>query len=182
MRSFWSAFRMLPSRTVLTFNILPILRTSRFLPLFTRAARILQIELQAGGAGELARRARGTPRIANRLLRRVRDYAQVKSDGRITGDVANAALKMFEVDEIWLDIMDRQFLLTIIEKFDGGPVGINTIAVALSEDQDTIEDIFEPFLIQIGFLNRTPRGRCVTPLAYEHFGLAPTKGAQPDLF
>ena len=138
-----------------------------------RSARILTVETDDEGVHELARRSRGTPRIANRLLRRVRDYAQVKGDGRITGDVANAALKMFEVDEIGLDIMDRQLLLTIIEKFGGGPVGINTISVALSEDKDTIEDIFEPFLIQIGFLNRTPRGRMATSLAYKHFGKTP---------
>jgi Holliday junction DNA helicase RuvB len=146
-----------------------------------RSARILNVEADEEGARELSRRARGTPRIANRLLRRVRDYAQVKGDGRITGDVANAALKMFEVDEIGLDIMDRLLLLTIIEKFGGGPVGINTIAVALSEDKDTIEDIFEPFLIQIGFLNRTPSGRVVTPLAYAHLGKK-SHPYQPEVF
>ncbi len=146
-----------------------------------RSARILTVETDDEGVHELARRSRGTPRIANRLLRRVRDYAQVKGDGRITGDVANAALKMFEVDEIGLDIMDRQLLLTIIEKFGGGPVGINTIAVALSEDKETIEDIFEPFLIQIGFLNRTPSGRIATPRAYAHLGKKPHPH-QPEVF
>ena len=146
-----------------------------------RSARILTVETDDEGVHELARRSRGTPRIANRLLRRVRDYAQVKGDGRITGDVANAALKMFEVDEIGLDIMDRQLLLTIIEKFGGGPVGINTIAVALSEDKDTIEDIFEPFLIQIGFLNRTPSGRIATPRAYTHLGKK-QHPHQPEVF
>jgi Holliday junction DNA helicase RuvB len=147
-----------------------------------RSARILGITIEEDGATEIASRARGTPRIANRLLRRVRDFAEVKADGRITRKVACAALKMFEVDKLGLDIMDRQYLLTIIEKFGGGPVGINTIAVALSEDQDTIEDIFEPFLIQVGFVNRTPRGRVVTPKAYKHLGKSLDKKLQDEIF
>ncbi|MBN1901617.1 Holliday junction branch migration DNA helicase RuvB [Candidatus Sumerlaeota bacterium] len=135
-----------------------------------RSSRILKMECEEKGAMEIARRSRGTPRIANRLLHRVRDYAQVKGDGRIDARIAGAAMKMFEVDEIGLDMMDRQYLLTIMDKFDGGPVGLNTLGVALGEDTETIEDIFEPFLIQIGFLNRTPKGRVATPLAYKHFG------------
>ncbi|HRS00083.1 MAG TPA: Holliday junction branch migration DNA helicase RuvB, partial [Candidatus Sumerlaeia bacterium] len=123
-----------------------------------RTARILKVECDDDGGAEIAKRSRGTPRIANRLLRRVRDYTQVRGDGRINGDSARAALDMFEVDHIGLDVMDRQYLLTIMDKFGGGPVGVNTIAVSLGEDQETIEDIFEPYLIQIGFLNRTPRG------------------------
>src|SRR4029434_5506794 len=122
-------------------------------------------------AAEIARRARGTPRIANRLLRRVRDYAQVRADGKITLGVAQAALKLLEVDEHGFDEIDRRLLRTIIEKFGGGPVGLNTIAAALSEEKDAIEDIYEPFLIQIGFLDRTPRGRVATPRAYGYFGL-----------
>ena len=135
-----------------------------------RTARILKVECDDDGGAEIAKRSRGTPRIANRLLRRVRDYTQVRGDGRINGDSARAALDMFEVDHIGLDVMDRQYLLTIMDKFGGGPVGVNTIAVSLGEDQETIEDIFEPYLIQIGFLNRTPRGRVLTPHAYKHFG------------
>jgi len=142
-----------------------------------RSARILKVECDDEGGREIARRSRGTPRITNRLLHRVRDFAQVKGNGRIDGKTANAALKMFEVDEIGLDIMDRQYLLTILDKFGGGPVGLNTIGVALAEDTETIEDIFEPFLIQIGFLNRTPRGRVLTPLAYKHFGRKPPQSS-----
>jgi Holliday junction DNA helicase RuvB len=136
-----------------------------------RSARILSVPIADAAAGELARRSRGTPRIANRLLRRVRDYAQVRADGTITGDVALAALKMLEVDEHGFDEVDRRLLRTIIDKFGGGPVGINTIAAAISEEKDAIEDIYEPFLIQIGFLDRTPRGRVATPRAYNYFGL-----------
>jgi holliday junction DNA helicase RuvB len=123
-------------------------------------------------AAEIARRSRGTPRIANRLLRRVRDFAQVRADGTITTEVAHAALKLLEVDEHGFDEVDRKLLRTIIEKFGGGPVGINSIAAAISEEKDAIEDIYEPFLIQIGFLDRTPRGRVATPRAYGYFGLA----------
>ena len=136
-----------------------------------RSGRILSVPIDGAAAAEIARRARGTPRIANRLLRRVRDYAQVRADGRITLDVAQAALKLLEVDEHGFDEVDRRLLRTIIDKFGGGPVGLNTIAAAISEEKDAIEDIYEPFLIQIGFLDRTPRGRVATPLAYGYFGL-----------
>jgi Holliday junction DNA helicase RuvB len=136
-----------------------------------RSARILDVPIEDAAAGEIARRARGTPRIANRLLRRVRDYAQVRARGTITLDVAHAGLKLLEVDEYGFDEIDRKLLRTIIEKFGGGPVGLNTIAAAISEEKDAIEDIYEPFLIQIGFLDRTPRGRVATPRAYGYFGL-----------
>ena len=136
-----------------------------------RSARILDVPIEDAAAGEIARRARGTPRIANRLLRRVRDYAQVRAGGTITLHVAHAGLKLLEVDEYGFDEIDRKLLLTIIEKFGGGPVGLNTIAAAISEEKDAIEDIYEPFLIQIGFLDRTPRGRVATPRAYRYFGL-----------
>jgi Holliday junction DNA helicase RuvB len=136
-----------------------------------RSARILGVPIEDAAAGELARRARGTPRIANRLLRRVRDYAEVRATGTITLDVAHAGLKLLEVDENGFDEIDRKLLRTIIDKFGGGPVGLGTIAAAISEEKDAIEDIYEPFLIQIGFLDRTPRGRVATPLAYGYFGL-----------
>ncbi len=136
-----------------------------------RSARILGVELDDDAAGELSRRSRGTPRIANRLLRRVRDYAQVRADGRVTAAVADAALKLLEVDSHGFDEVDRRLLMTIIEKFGGGPVGVNTIAAAINEEKDAIEDIYEPFLIQAGFLDRTPRGRVATARAYEYFGL-----------
>jgi Holliday junction DNA helicase RuvB len=136
-----------------------------------RSARILDVPIEAAAATELARRARGTPRIANRLLRRVRDYAQVRATGTITVEVAHAALKLLEVDEHGFDEVDRKLLRTIIDKFGGGPVGLNTLAAAISEEKDAIEDIYEPFLIQIGFLDRTPRGRVATPRAYGYFGL-----------
>jgi Holliday junction DNA helicase RuvB len=136
-----------------------------------RSARILGVPIDAAAAAEISRRSRGTPRIANRLLRRVRDFAQVRADGSITMEVAHAALKLLEVDEYGFDEIDRKLLRTIIEKFGGGPVGINSIAAAISEEKDAIEDIYEPFLIQIGFLDRTPRGRVATPRAYGYFGL-----------
>jgi Holliday junction DNA helicase RuvB len=136
-----------------------------------RSARILGVGIEADAAREIARRSRGTPRVANRLLRRVRDYAQVRADGRISTDVAARALALLEVDEHGFDEVDRRLLRTIIDKFGGGPVGLNTIAAAISEEKDAIEDIYEPFLIQIGFLDRTPRGRVATPLAYGYFGL-----------
>jgi Holliday junction DNA helicase RuvB len=136
-----------------------------------RSARILAVAVDDPAASEIAKRARGTPRVANRLLRRVRDYAQVRAAGTITLDVANAALKLLEVDEHGFDETDRRLLRTIIDKFGGGPVGLNTIAAAISEEKDAIEDIYEPFLIQIGFLDRTPRGRVATPRAYGYFGL-----------
>jgi Holliday junction DNA helicase RuvB len=135
-----------------------------------RSARILGVELIGEAASEIARRSRGTPRIANRLLRRVRDYAQVRADGRITPDVATRAMTLLEVDEHGFDEVDRRLMLTIIEKFGGGPVGLTSLAAATSEEPDAIEDIHEPFLIQLGFLERTPRGRMATPRAYEYFG------------
>ncbi|MDP4200404.1 MAG: Holliday junction branch migration DNA helicase RuvB [Bacteroidota bacterium] len=140
-----------------------------------RSARLLGVEIEEDGAHELARRSRGTPRIANRLLHRTRDFAQVKGTGRITREIALIALKALEVDEHGLDEMDKRILLTIIEKFSGGPVGLNTIAVAVGEEGGTIEEVYEPFLIQEGFIARTPRGREATKLAYKHFGIAPRK-------
>jgi Holliday junction DNA helicase RuvB len=136
-----------------------------------RSAKILNVPIDAAAAVEIARRARGTPRIVNRLLRRVRDYAQVRAAGTITLEVAHAGLKLLQVDENGFDEVDRKLLRTIIDKFGGGPVGLNTIAAAISEEKDTIEDIYEPFLIQAGFLDRTPRGRVATSLAYGYFGL-----------
>src|SRR5256885_2174617 len=143
-----------------------------------RSAEILNVEIEATGAREIARRARGTPRIANRLLRRVRDYAQVIGDGRITQAVARRALDEMEVDKFGLDEVDRKILSAIIEKFDGGPVGIGTISASISEERESIEEIIEPYLIQIGFLNRTPRGRVATRAAYKHLGVAPLKAEQ----
>jgi holliday junction DNA helicase RuvB len=141
-----------------------------------RSARILGVGIEHEAAVAIAKRSRGTPRVANRLLRRVRDYAQVRADGRITPDVAARAMTLLEVDERGFDEIDRRLLLTIIEKFDGGPVGVASLAAAMSEERDAIEDIYEPFLIQIGFLDRTPRGRVATARAYEYFGLnAPGK-------
>ncbi len=146
-----------------------------------RSAEILNVEINTEGALELASRSRGTPRIANRLLRRVRDYAQVRGQGRIDLPTSQAALQMLEVDRHGFDEVDRRLLLTIIEKYQGGPVGVNTLAAALAEEPDAIEEIYEPFLIQIGFLNRTPRGRVATQLAYEHFGITPNR-RQSSLF
>lgn len=140
-----------------------------------RSAKYLNLDMQLDGAKEVARRARGTPRIANRLLRRVRDYAEIKSDGVISSDVAAAALNMLDVDKKGFDYMDRKFLLAILEKFMGGPVGLENIAAAIGEDKETIEDVIEPFLIQQGFLQRTPRGRIATQHAYTHFGFSPQK-------
>ncbi|MFL6567020.1 MAG: Holliday junction branch migration DNA helicase RuvB [Burkholderiales bacterium] len=137
-----------------------------------RSAHLLEVGLADDGAVEIARRARGTPRIANRLLRRVRDYAQVKADGTVTRAVAEAALRMLDVDALGLDLMDRKLLLAVIEKFSGGPVGVENLAHAIGEEADTIEDVLEPFLIQQGYLQRTPRGRVATLSAYRHFGLA----------
>ena len=138
-----------------------------------RSARILGVPIERDAAGEISRRSRGTPRVANRLLRRVRDYAQVRADGSITTDVARKALQMLEVDEHGFDEVDRRLLRTIIEKFGGGPVGVGSLAAALSEERDALEDIHEPFLIQAGFLDRTLRGRVATAKAYEYFGLPP---------
>lgn len=148
-----------------------------------RSAGILEVEIDPSGSNEIARRSRGTPRIANRLLRRVRDYAEVDHDGKITEHVANDALNRMEVDTYGLDEMDRKLLMTIIEKFDGGPVGLGTLCASLHEEKDSIEEIIEPYLLQIGFLNRTPRGRMATRLAYEHFGIdLPAKAVAPTLF
>lgn len=150
-----------------------------------RTAEVLKVTLENGGAEEIACRSRGTPRVANRLLRRIRDFAQVKSGGIITRDVAKEALKLLDVDQFGLDDMDARILKTIIEKFDGGPVGVKTIAAAVGEDEGTIEEVYEPFLVQNGFLQRTPRGRTATPLAYRHFGIvmpSDSGGAQPSLF
>ncbi len=147
-----------------------------------RSSQILKIEVEPGGARELAGRSRGTPRIANRLLRRVRDYAQVKSDGRITAETARAALKMFEVDTKGLDEMDRRILGCVIGKFDGGPVGLGSLAVAVGEEEDTISDVYEPFLIQSGFLMRTPSGRKATRLAYDHLGMKGYSDREEELF
>jgi Holliday junction DNA helicase RuvB len=150
----------------------------------TRSAGILEVGIDGGGAAEIAKRSRGTPRVANRLLRRVRDYAQVRADGNITKSVAEAALARLNVDEYGLDDMDARIIQTIIEKFDGGPVGLNTIAVAVGEDAGTLEEVYEPFLIQQGFLHRTPRGRAATPAAYRHFGFTPPTApdGQPSMF
>jgi len=152
-----------------------------------RSAALLGVKEEDGGLAEIARRSRGTPRIANRLLRRVRDYAQVKAAGDITKKVTEEALKMLEVDPKGFDKMDTMLLLTLIDKFSGGPVGVETLAAAIGEEKDTIEDVYEPFLIQAGFLNRTPRGRVATALAYEHFGrkpgtAPPSAKKQPTLF
>jgi Holliday junction DNA helicase RuvB len=136
-----------------------------------RSAKILNVSLEAEGAKEIAKRSRGTPRIANRLLRRVRDYAEVKSDGRVSGEIADKALDMLNVDIHGFDAMDRSLLLAVMEKFDGGPVGVDSLAAAIGEERGTIEDVIEPFLIQQGFLMRTPRGRVATRTAYQHFGL-----------
>lgn len=150
-----------------------------------RSASLLALATDAGGAEEIARRSRGTPRIANRLLRRVRDYAEVRADGRITTDVAQAAMDMLKVDDNGFDLQDRRLLLAILEKFDGGPVGVESLAAAIGEERGTIEDVIEPFLIQQGFLHRTPRGRVATRNAYLHFGRTPPPRADtvlPDLF
>ncbi len=141
-----------------------------------RSSEILGAEIQIGGATEIARRSRGTPRIANRLLKRVRDYAQVRADGNITDDVANKALELLGVDSLGLDYVDEKLLMTIIQKFRGGPVGLDTLAASIGEDRNTIEDVYEPYLLQLGFINRGPRGRIAMPLAYDHLNMPyPTK-------
>ncbi len=149
-----------------------------------RSARLLNVEIEDGAAEEVARRCRGTPRIANRLLRRVRDYAQVRADGRITQAVAQTALNLLDVDRFGLDEIDQKIMLTILEKYRGGPVGVNTIAASISEEPETIEEVYEPYLIQLGFLNRTPRGRMATDLAFEYFQVKPKlrRDDQPALF
>ncbi len=141
-----------------------------------RSAGILDIRIEREGAVEIARRARGTPRIANRLLRRVRDFAQIRADGVITRDVADAALRLNEVDELGLDNEDRRLLLAIVDKFGGGPVGLDTLSAATGEEATTIEDVYEPYLLQLGFIQKTPRGRMATRLAYGHLGRRPPKG------
>ena len=146
-----------------------------------RSARLLKVVIDDPGARVIATRARGTPRIANRLLRRVRDYAQVRAQGRIDEQVARDALAMLDVDELGLDAIDRRILRTIAEKYEGGPVGLETVAVSVSEDPETVEDVYEPFLMQLGFLARTPRGRVATKLAYDHLGLVKVT-EQPHLF
>jgi Holliday junction DNA helicase RuvB len=149
-----------------------------------RSARLLNVEIEDGAAAELARRCRGTPRIANRLLRRVRDYAQVRAEGRITQPVAQTALNLLDVDRYGLDEIDQKIMLTVLEKYRGGPVGVNTIAASISEEPDTIEEVYEPYLIQLGFLNRTPRGRVATSQAFEYFNVKrkPGNDEQPGLF
>jgi len=140
-----------------------------------RSAGLLEVEMDTAGALEIAKRSRGTPRIANRLLRRVRDYAQVKGDGTVSAGIADAALRMLDVDHLGFDVMDRKLLLAILEKFGGGPVGLDNLAAAIGEERDTIEDVLEPYMIQQGYLMRTPRGRVATSLAYQHFGLPAPK-------
>jgi holliday junction DNA helicase RuvB len=149
-----------------------------------RSAQLLNVEIEDAAAEEIARRCRGTPRIGNRLLRRVRDFAQVRADGRITKPVAETALNLLDVDRYGLDEIDQKIMLTILSKYRGGPVGVNTIAASIAEEADTIEEVYEPYLIQLGFLNRTPRGRVATELAYEYFKVKQPSGngAQAGLF
>ncbi len=148
----------------------------------TRAARILGVPIEADGACEIARRARGTPRIANRLLRRVRDFAEVRGDGVVTGEVARAGLALFEVDEAGLDKVDRAILSAVCERFGGGPVGLSTLAISVGEEPETVEDVYEPFLLQLGLLKRTPRGRVGTPAAWQHLGVTPPDDRLGGLF
>ena len=143
-----------------------------------RSAQLMNVDIQLAGAMEIASRSRGTPRIANRLLRRVRDFSEIKAQGSVTQAIADLALKMLDVDEVGLDILDRKFLLAILEKFEGGPVGIDNLAAAINEERDTIEDVIEPYLIQQGYLKRTPRGRVATGLTYQHFKLLPSSDNQ----
>lgn len=150
--------------------------------IISRSARILGITIEEKGALEIARRSRGTPRISNRLLKRVRDFAQVKADGKITPPVVDKALKLLEIDEIGLDHIDHKLLRTIILKFKGGPVGLNTMAASISEETETIEDVYEPYLLQLGFIERTPRGRVATQAAYEHLDITPESDEQQTLF
>ncbi|MFH1784443.1 MAG: Holliday junction branch migration DNA helicase RuvB [bacterium] len=163
-------------------NYLVFYTESELSAIIKRSARILGLSINDEGALEIAKRSRGTPRIANRLLRRVRDYAQVRADGRITRELADAALEMLEVDGAGLDSMDRKILNTIMNKFNGGPVGIETIAISINEEVDTITDVYESFLIQIGFLARTPRGRVATKSAYKYFNISPPEEKQEELF
>ncbi len=164
-------------------NQLQFYTTDELVTIVTRSARLLNVAIDAEGAREIAGRSRGTPRVANRLLRRVRDYAEVRHDGAVTQEVASAALAMLDVDPVGLDFIDRRFLLTILEKFSGGPVGIDNLAAAIGEDRETLEDVVEPYLIQQGFLQRTPRGRVAAPLAWRHFRLTPPRSVgAPGLF
>lgn len=141
-----------------------------------RSAAVLQVEMEEGGAEEIARRSRGTPRLANRMLKRVRDFAQVRYDGVITEEVARFALDLLDIDKVGLNQTDRKMLLTMIEKFGGGPVGLDTLAASINEESETIEDVYEPYLLQLGYIQRTPRGRVVTRLGYAHFGMTPPEG------
>lgn len=141
-----------------------------------RSAAVLQVEMEEGGAEEIARRSRGTPRLANRMLKRVRDFAQVRYDGVITEEVARFALDLLDIDKVGLDQTDRKMLLTMIEKFGGGPVGLDTLAASINEESETIEDVYEPYLLQLGYIQRTPRGRVVTRLGHAHFGMTPPEG------
>jgi len=165
-----------------------VLRLNHYVPeeleqIVKRSAGLLGVEVDAGGAQEIARRSRGTPRIANRLLRRVRDYAQVRADGRITADIARTALDLLEVDRFGLDEIDQKIMLTILEKYGGGPVGLNTVAASIDEEPDTIEEVYEPYLIQLGFIDRTPRGRVATDRAFDYFNVPRRmRGAQRSLF
>ncbi|MBQ3021974.1 MAG: Holliday junction branch migration DNA helicase RuvB [Clostridia bacterium] len=147
----------------------------------TRSAQIMNVDIAEEGAAEIASRSRGTPRIANRLLRRVRDFAQVCADGQITKDVADKALKMLEIDNLGLDATDKKMITSIIKTFGGGPVGLDTLAATIGEDSSTIEDVYEPYLLQLGFINRTPRGRCVTKLAYDHYKIPMNKTAPEQI-
>ncbi len=148
-----------------------------------RSSRVLEVEIEEEAALEVARRSRGTPRITNRFLKRIRDYAQVRAQGKITAEVASRGLKMLEVDDLGLDKLDRKLMMTIINKFNGGPVGLNTLSASISEEKDTIEDVYEPYLLQLGFLSRTPQGRVATKLAYDHFDLERVnQEQQPGLF
>ena len=156
-------------------------RPEELTDIIRRSAQVLKVQISEDGAVEIARRSRGTPRLANRLLKRVRDFAQVKRKGAIDREVADSALKLLEVDALGLDRMDRRILSFVIEKFSGGPVGIETLAMAVGEEADTVEDVYEPFLVQVGFLQRTSSGRKATPAAYQHLGVAPPAGAQGNL-
>jgi Holliday junction DNA helicase RuvB len=170
----------LRGRFGLTLRLNPY-NVSELASIVYRSARLLQVEIDAGGAEEIAKRSRGTPRIANRLLRRVRDYSQVRADGRIHRDVAQTALDLLEVDRFGLDEIDQKVMRTILGKYAGGPVGLNTVAAAVGEDASTIEEVYEPYLMQLGFLDRTPRGRVGTRLAFEYFGIDLPHGAQRPL-
>jgi len=163
-------------------NRLEFYKTDELAEIVMRSARILEIEIYQNGAEEVARRSRGTPRIANRLLKRIRDFAQVKADGIITSEVVKNALQLLEIDQLGLDRIDHKFLKSIIQKFDGGPVGLNTMAAAISEESETIEEVYEPYLLQLGFIERTPRGRVATKAAYNHLDLKYNKESRQGLF